>query len=450
MAQHTVRPSARGLLARLSLAAALFTIASTANALPGDPLGSEVTVNAPGDANRQYPAAASNARGETVIVWLVDLSVHQHVHAEIHGVRLAADGSVIGAEFRIAALTPLTAGYGDDRLFRNQPAVAMADDGSFVVSWTDSAQPGAVLAQRFTADGHAMEPPITVALGSGDILAATVAMNSRGDFIVGWSQYPRALLLERGSFRARLYTRAGKVSREFIVDPNLAVGIPAVYCCGITTLGSRPYGGSLGLGLADDGSFVTAWSSLVDGGALAYVNVFARRYNARGQAGATLPVAGLIGGPSRDLSVAITRDGARHAIAFRMSNKDYPSGATFVRSYVGDRADGPAQPVCSDDCTGYYAQDDRPALAMAADGSFVVGYTAGTTDDDTPPAVAVRRYASGGGAVGGERFVSLTGHSPSVALDDAGTLTVAWEQVTSAPGHVPVETEIHARRYAGP
>ena len=441
MAQHTDMPRARGLLARLLIAVALFTTAATANALPGDPLGSELTLNAAGAENRQYPAVASNARGDTVVVWIVDLGANA---AEIRGRRLAPDGSARGEEFLIADVTSF--GYsGDFPLFRNRPAVAIDAEGRFVVAWTTTGQPSTVLAQRFAADGSPAGAPVEAASSFGDILATTVAMNARGDFLVGWGEYPRSVgfcgsvctSIDRGSFRARRYLASGSVSRVFIVDPNLQLRINTFESS--YGLGSMTAGFSMAGGLADDGSFAVAWSRY----GIAISNVYTRRYDALGVPGPTLPVAGLTGGPSEDLSLSMTPDGARYAIAFYLTRSTQPRPSVYVRSFVGLLPDGVAQAVC-EACTGAFIVPDRPVVTMSADGSYVVGF--GAFDVPTRSySVLVQRYARGGGALGSNIPVASSAISPALASDGTGNFIVVWAAITGTN-----EAEIRARSYAGP
>lgn len=444
MAPFLCRLHARGGFVRLLLGLVLFALASAANAGPGDPLGSELTLNAAGAANRQYPAVASNARGDTVAVWIVDLGGDA---AEILGRRLAADGTARGEEFRIAAVTRFGAS-GLFPLFRNRPAVAIDAEGRFVVAWTDSPQPNVVRAQRFAADGRPDGAPVEVASSFGDILATTVAMNAHGDFLVGWSEYPRSVglcgsvcaSLDRGSFRARRYRAGGSVSRVFIVDPNLQLRINTFESS--YGLGSMTAGFSLAVGLADDGGFAVAWSRY----GLALSSLYTRRYDARGLPGPTLPVTLPPAGPSVDSSLAMTPDGSRYALAYYAAPTSQAPGV-YAQSIVGLLPEGEAQAACTR-CVSYGLIPDRPAVTIAADGSHAVSAVAIAYDAQTRAeidTVVVQRYARGGGALGDAITVASPAVSPALASDGAGHFIVVWAAITGSD-----QAEIRARRYAGP
>lgn len=445
MAQLHRMPRTRGLLARLLLGLLLSTAAAMANALPGDPLGSELRLNAAGAANRQYPAVASNARGDTVAVWIVDLGANV---AEVRGRRLAPDGSARGEEFLVAAVSSF--GFsGDLPLFRNRPAVGIDAEGRFVVAWTRTGQPSSVLAQRYAADGRAAGAPVEVASSFGDILATTVAMNARGDYLVGWSEYPRSVgicgsvcaSIDRGSFRARRYLASGGLSRVLVVDPNLQARINTFESS--YGLGTRTAGFSMAVGLADDGSFAVAWSRY----GLALSSFYTRRYDALGLPGLTLPVTLRPAGASDDASLAMTPDGSRFALAYYASPAAQAQPTVFAHSFVGLLPDGVAQPVCAD-CTASLLIPDRPAVTMSGDGSHVVSAVAIEYDPQTRSflnTVVAQRYARGGGALGSTITVASPAVSPALASDGAGNFIVVWAAITGTG-----QAEIRARRYAGP
>ncbi len=113
------------------------------------------------------------------------------------------------------------------------------------------------------------------------------------------------------------------------------------------------------------------------------------------------------------------------------------------------------------------AEQHSPAVAMFADGGFVVAW-AGRGDGDLH-GVFLQRFASDGTAVGGETLVnsSLGGvqHSPAVAVASDGSFTVAWSgagvgdangvylqrydnQGVAQSGEVLVNTEVADRQHS--
>jgi hypothetical protein len=91
-------------------------------------LGSNRRVNdpAPGTAFALSPSVAMNASGQSVVVWFDSRNGSQ-----LYGQRFDAGGNPVGDNFQITD-TP----QGGDIYFR--PEVAIRNDGSFMVVWTDS------------------------------------------------------------------------------------------------------------------------------------------------------------------------------------------------------------------------------------------------------------------------------------------------------------------------
>lgn len=110
------------------------------------------------------------------------------------------------------------------------PAVAIADDGQFVIVWVeDNAD---VLGRRFSAAGEALEDdPLeigAVTINDDNIAVVDVDMDVDGDFVVAWAVGPARVGLyslytaydnESSSLSARRYSNAGNaVEAEFRVD----------------------------------------------------------------------------------------------------------------------------------------------------------------------------------------------------------------------------------------
>ncbi len=78
-------------------------------------------------------------------------------------------------------------------------------------------------------------------------------------------------------------------------------------------------------------------------------------------------------------------------------------------------------------------QDD-PAMAMDADGDFVVTWSSGG-QDGSGLGVYAQRYDATGAAVGGElkvnTYTSLSQSSPAVAMDNDGDFVVTWSKPLS-------------------
>jgi hypothetical protein len=121
------------------------------------PLGANQSVNSGDPANtfNLLPSVSMNAAGNSVVVWA---DSRQGINGEIYGQRYNASGQAVGNNFQIST------GEGAIPLYY-RPEVAMRDDGSFMVVWTDSL-PGVsgiqayrARTRQFDTNGNPTGPP---------------------------------------------------------------------------------------------------------------------------------------------------------------------------------------------------------------------------------------------------------------------------------------------------
>jgi hypothetical protein len=145
----------------------------------GGPLGPEFRVNTFTTLGQRFPAAASDAGGNFVVVWesaLQDGSLYG-----VFGQRYDSAGAPFGPEFRVNTYTTGS---------QYAPAVAADPTGNFVVVWESNGQDGAslgVFGQRYASSGAPLGPEFRVNTytTAGQILPA-VAADSAGGFVIGW------------------------------------------------------------------------------------------------------------------------------------------------------------------------------------------------------------------------------------------------------------------------
>src|SRR5690348_6870322 len=119
------------LLKAASLATLLGTTAAMAGIpSPGDPRGIEFQVNTTTQFSQSNPSVASDAAGDSVVVWTgftlgSDGGLHDGVVAQLY----APDGQRVGVEFQV---NNFSLRFNDSKL---QPRVAMDAAGDFVVTW---------------------------------------------------------------------------------------------------------------------------------------------------------------------------------------------------------------------------------------------------------------------------------------------------------------------------
>ena len=141
--------------------------------------GPEQQANTYTDNEQSYPAVGFDAAGNYVVVWQ---SADQDGSGfGIYGQRFNADGSTAGAEFRVNTATD---GYQQD------PCIAVAPDGRFVVAWESYGQDGSgwgVYAQRFAADGSPTGEEFRVnSYIDSDQDEPSIAIDGSGNSIIVW------------------------------------------------------------------------------------------------------------------------------------------------------------------------------------------------------------------------------------------------------------------------
>jgi hypothetical protein len=149
-----------------------------------DARGPAFLVNTATAGSQFSPTVAMDADGDFVIAWTSAPRV----------------GSTLG-EFNVFARRFSAAGQGGEQFpvnlttddYQFGPDAAMADDGSFVVTWTsygqdgDSSSDSNVYARRFPALGPAGPELLVNQFTAGDQYEPAIALASDGDFIVAWT-----------------------------------------------------------------------------------------------------------------------------------------------------------------------------------------------------------------------------------------------------------------------
>lgn len=163
----------------------------------GNPLGAVANVDGVGSTAVGVVKLASDAAGNFIVVWesegqlyipgplsspidpLVDVTL-----GAIRGRLYNADGSARAASFRFGS----SLGLYNFESFVRSPAVAMDEDGSFVVAWQQSlGQTSSVRVQRYSARGAALT--LVTKLASGN--SPAVALRN-GNAAVAWQAFDAA------------------------------------------------------------------------------------------------------------------------------------------------------------------------------------------------------------------------------------------------------------------
>jgi hypothetical protein len=148
-------------------------------AADGVALGGEFLVNTTTSGQQTAPVAAMDAAGGFVLVWTSPDGGSSGIYAR----RYDGTGTALGSEFLV---NTTTAGL------QYQPAVAMAGDGSFVVTWSTG---NGVFGQRYGSDGTALGLEFRVDLTGDNDVGPSVAIDEDGEFTVAWQSYDGAEFL---------------------------------------------------------------------------------------------------------------------------------------------------------------------------------------------------------------------------------------------------------------
>jgi hypothetical protein len=327
----------------------------------GTPVGSQFQVNSYTTGQQGYPDVAMDSDGDFVVVWHSYGSYGGDPFYSIQGQRYNSSGAPVGSQFQINNLT--------GNFFKKYSAVAMDNDGDFVVVWTSDGISGSdndqfsVQGRRYDSSGVAQGGQFLVnSYTTNAQFFSSVAMDSSGNFVVTWesrgSDTGSPADTSQESIQAQRYDSSGApVSGQFQVNSY-------------TTNSQR----SPDVAADSDGNFVIVWESF---------------------------------GGSGDSSGSI--EGQRY------DSSGAPLGGQFqVNSYT---TNGQLQ----------------PAVSMDSDGDFVIVWASyGSDSSDTDGfSIRGRAFSKGGLPLWGEfqanSYTTNLQSSPAVALDSNGDFAIVWQ-----------------------
>ena len=240
----------------------------------GDPIGDRFLVNTGfTTGNQGAPAVARAPDGRFVVAWQ---SKDQDSDGYgIYAQRYEANGDSAGDAFRVNTTT-----IGDQMT----PAVAMGEDGRFVVVWQgdDGLEEGVadgttdIFAQRFEADGTPVGSEFQVNQFEGtDQNMPAVTMNSAGQFAVAWvSSHPS---LEGEEEEEEAADAEKSIFVQWYDANGISTGPEVIAHVYVKDAQEAPQ-----IGMDAEGHFVVAWQSInqetadPDGGTW---GVFGRQFN---------------------------------------------------------------------------------------------------------------------------------------------------------------------------
>jgi hypothetical protein len=173
-----------------------------------------------------------------------------------------------------------------------------------------------------------------------------------------------------------------------------------------------------------DGNFVVAWQAH---DAAQTFEIFAHRFNASGApVGQRIQVTDETA-VQREVAVAMDADGD-FVVAWEGPSAPDPDTGVFAQRYGADGTPAGNRLLANTTVTGF---QENAAVDMDADGDFVIAWD-GPGAGEPNDGVFVQRFDAAGNALGSETLVNTTTdgfqRSPSVTLDADGDFAVSWDR----------------------
>jgi cysteine-rich repeat protein len=312
--------------------------------------GPEFQINDYTAHNQWKQNVAIAADGAFVVVW----ASHDQdgSNDEVYAKRFAADGTALGAEFRVNTETALG---------QSSPDVAMAEDGGFVVVWDSDEQDGSgwgVFGQRYDPNGAPLGSEFGInTYTTGDQFRPGVAMAQDETFVVIWVSRGQDGS-QGGLFGQRFAADGTPMGNEFPVN---------TYTAG--------HQGEIAISMAPDGFFVVVWTSDDQDG---FNRAIAgRRFSPDTTAlGDDFVVNSTTAQAQDSASVAVFADHT-FVVVWESEAQDGSGEGSF-----GQRFDAGGAPVGPEFPLNFYTTQDQdePAVAGAADGRFVSAWQSDQQD----------------------------------------------------------------------
>jgi hypothetical protein len=331
----------------------------------------------------------------------------------------------------------------DNRGNQTAASIALLDNGNYIITWSDNnpdpLSPGDawdVYARIFQPNGTAIGNEFRIN-GSAEHFAlnnqfnSSVATSSNGNFVVTWVTQNQIDAnfdpLDPGDgIYARVFNQSGAaVTAEFAVNTT------------IINNQLKPT-----VAMADNGSFVIVWESLMQDGSVE--GVYGQRFNAAGaKQGGEFQINQTTNRGQRTASVAMAGDGSFVVVWVN------DEGTVFGEDVYGRRYDSNGNALGGEfrvanfgSTTALVGNQRDPIVTITQDGGFIVTWTdgnSGAAGDNSGTGVMARRFSSTGLPLEPAFLVNATRvtgdqDSASTATNATGDFIVAWTERSSNGG----------------
>ncbi|UCG58576.1 MAG: hypothetical protein JSU70_03505 [Phycisphaerales bacterium] len=369
------------------------TIRTTVNPGLTNKVGEEIQVNTETAGNQNQSAVAMDDRGNKVIVWTGSTGYSQY-GANIYGQLYDSQDNPVGSNFQVNNY-PYSSYYDTSR----SPAVAMDDNGNFVVVWWGYGASGnAIYARLFDNAGVPLGDQFLISYYAHGSYPASVAMDSNGNFVVTWTYRTSWWYNKRTYLYAQLYDSSGAPRADRLVVYNVTSWQSVVSDVAMDPLGN----------------FVVAWN--------ATSNINARLYDSSG-----IPKASqfqVSTNPIYNEKPDVDMDSVGN---FTIVWQGQTAGSSYS-SILASRYNADGAPIglefqVSD--PEYYAYS--PAVAVNDRNTVITWH--GYSEKGERYDILARKYDNAG--IGGDVFMANTYTNsyqidPAIAIDNRDEFTISW------------------------
>ncbi len=409
----------------------------------GGAQGSEFRVNSFRTDDQHFSTVAMDARGNFVVAW--HSSGQDGSGNGIYAQRYNAAGIALGPEFRVNTTTADSQEY---------PAVAMGAAGNFTVTWLSVNQDGSgygVYAQQYNATGVAQGSEFLVnTTTANDQAYASIASDADGNFVIDWSSQG-----QDGSGWGIYAQRYGGATHTIgpVVGGVYMAGDSHAITEGERLVSEIP---QLAVSFSRD-----IWTTGGATGANSVTNPANWQLTRTGKdisntiGGITFGLNSATGHYEALLNLTIPLETGHYVLTAKGSiqdasgvaldgNHDTLPGDNFSRSFAIANIGAVGQEFRVNTYTT--STQALPAVAVGANGDFVVAWES-WNQDGSSWGIYAQRYSAAGVPQGGEFRVNTYTTSgqlrPSVAIGANGDFVIAWDSFPQDG----IDSGVYAQRY---
>jgi hypothetical protein len=369
-----------------------------------------------GSTDQTRPAVAMDGKGGFIVAWTDERNAFQYPYAtyDIYFQQYDAAGNPVGPNRQVNEVNGEAGRISDP----TTPAVAADADGNFVIAWMDNrVHSWDIYCQRFDASGRPLGPNELVNddnLYDANQRSPAVAMNSRGDYVIAWTDYPGGWDF---GIRYQVFDAEGhRVGRSRAPQYGMYGDLPAV-------------------GMDESGRFAVAWwidaYYYINGEETIISDVYVERFDAEGNSlgrsrKANDVAQGKRGGPS----IAMNRSGE-----FVVAWQDGRDGDTdvFYQQYDSSGSTLGANQRAND-IVGVVAPYS-PAVAMDETGRFAVAWPDERFELNGPVLVGQRYYALGDKRGENYRMTFAESNCYPAAAANTEKIVYVWQDNRRSQGY---------------